>query len=155
MPPGRTRTSASRQAWRNVCELMFSEQSVRRVHDACDAVGLTPGLMKALMSIQDDEARPMNRLAATWRCDASYVTSLVDGLELRGLVERRSHPTDRRAKTVALTEAGDRTREDLLGHLHEPLACFAALTAAEQRTLRDLLAKLLAAGGSADARASG
>ena len=55
------------------------------------------------MSIQPDESKPMKVLAAQWRCDASYVTSLVDGLEQRGLVERRLHPTDRRAKTIALT----------------------------------------------------
>ena len=48
----------------------------------------------------------MRDLAEYFRCDPSYVTSLVDGLESAGLAERRSHPTDRRVKMVALSHSG-------------------------------------------------
>jgi len=132
-------------AWRSLCELMFSRQSHDRVHDACEAVGLTPGLMKALLSVQPGDPRPMKELAGEWRCDASYVTSLVDGLEERGIVERQSHPTDRRAKVIALTPAGEKVRRELQEHMHQPPACFDALTPAETGLLRDLLAKLVGA----------
>src|SRR6202023_114521 len=98
------------------------------MHEACESVGLTPGLMKALISMQPGESKPMKVLATQWRCDASYVTSLVDGLEERGLVERRLHPTDRRAKTIALTPEGDRTRLEVLSRLHEPPAGLGVLT---------------------------
>lgn len=132
----------ARAAWSALCGLMFSRQSHQRVHDACEAVGLTPGLMKALMSLGPGEPRPMKELAAEWRCDASYVTSLVDGLEERGIVERQPHPADRRAKVIALTGAGERVRAELLARMHEPPPCFSALTASESAQLRDLLAKL-------------
>ncbi len=56
--------------------------------------------------MQSGDARPMKSLSGLWRCDASYVTSLVDALEVRGIVERRAHPTDRRGKTVVLTAEG-------------------------------------------------
>ena len=50
-----------------------------------------------------------------WTCDASNVTWLVDRLEQGGLVERQPSTTDRRAKTVVLTERG-RTARDRLQH---------------------------------------
>lgn len=128
---------------------MFSRQSHDRVHAACEAVGLTPGLMKALMSMHPGQPRPMKELGGEWRCDASYVTSLVDALEERGIVERQAHPTDRRAKVIALTDAGDAIRTELLTRMHEPPPCFAALTAAEAGQLRVLLAKLEQAAASA------
>jgi DNA-binding MarR family transcriptional regulator len=139
----------SGDAWRSLCALMFSRQSHDRVHRACEAVGLTPGLMKALISILPGQPRPMKELGSEWGCDASYVTSLVDALEERGIVERQAHPTDRRAKVIALTDAGAAVRTELLSRMHEPPPCFAALTPAETGQLRDLLAKLEKAAASA------
>jgi len=137
-------------AWSLLYELMFSRQSHDRVHDVCESVGLTPGLMKALMSMRPGEPRPMKDLAGEWRCDASYVTSLVDGLEERGIVERQAHPADRRAKIIALTDDGERMRRDVLGRMHEPPPCFDALNAEEVQELRGLLAKLVDAATPAD-----
>jgi DNA-binding MarR family transcriptional regulator len=138
-------SSAGREAWRSLYDLFFSAANHERLHEACEALDLSPGLMKALLSIQPGQAKPMKSLSAEWRCDASYVTSLVDGLEARGIVARQAHPTDRRAKTIALTLHGEQTREELLRQLHQPPAFFAVLSAAEQRALRDLLTKLVAA----------
>jgi DNA-binding MarR family transcriptional regulator len=138
-----TDTSAAKAAWSSFYELVFSRQSHDRMHDVCESLGLTPGLMKALLSIPPGEPRPMKELAGEWRCDASYVTSLVDGLEERGIVERRAHATDRRAKVIVLTPGGQHTREELLDRMHQPPPCFDALSPAEVRDLRDLLAKLV------------
>ena len=49
----------------------------------------------------------MRRLAATMHCEASNLTGLVDKLERRGLVERRTDPADRRVRVLALTEEGE------------------------------------------------
>ena len=136
-------------AWRFFYELMFSRQSHDRMHDVCDALGLTPGLLKALMSMRPGEPRPMKDLAGEWRCDASYVTSLVDGLEERGAVERRPHPADRRAKVIALTDKGERMRTELQARMHEPPPFFDALGPDEVGQLRALLAKLVDAAASA------
>jgi DNA-binding MarR family transcriptional regulator len=133
------------EAWSLLYELMFSRQSHDRMHDACESVGLTPGLVKALMSMRPGEPRPMKDLSAEWRCDASYVTSLVDGLEERGIVERQAHPADRRAKIIALTDDGEQMRKEVLARLHEPAPCLDVLTAVEVRELRRLLAKLVEA----------
>ncbi len=134
-------SSAARDAWGSVLRLFLADENHDRMHDACESVGLTPGLMRAVLSMQPGQTRPMKTLAGQWRCDASYVTSVVDGLEQRGILERRAHPTDRRAKTVLLTAEGEQVRESLLARLHEPPAGFLALSADEQASLRDLLEK--------------
>jgi DNA-binding MarR family transcriptional regulator len=139
------KTETAREAWKYLHDFLFSEANHERVLSACTSVGLTPGLMKALLSIEPGQPIAMRALPDRWHCDASYVTLLVDGLEGRRLVERRAHPTDRRAKTIVLTSEGEHTRNDLLRRLHEPPPSFAALTHAEQRTLRDLLRKLAVA----------
>jgi DNA-binding MarR family transcriptional regulator len=45
-------------------------------------------------------------LSEDLRCTPRNVTGLVDALETAGLVERRPHPTDRRATLVILTKEG-------------------------------------------------
>jgi DNA-binding MarR family transcriptional regulator len=116
-----------------------------RMHSICSTFGLTPGLAKALVHLSADTGVAMRELAESWGCDASYVTALVDGLEQRGMAERRPSPGDRRVKAVALTEAGTAAKADVLDRMWEPPKAFDVLTTAEQRQLRDLLAKVAAA----------
>jgi DNA-binding MarR family transcriptional regulator len=47
-------------------------------------------------------------------------TWLVDRLEERGLVERRTPPNDRRVKTIVLTALGIKTREMLRESFWDP-----------------------------------
>ena len=123
-----------------------------RFHDACEAVDLSPPQLKALLSLDDAAALPMRKLAEDWRCDASWVTGIVDGLEQRGYAERQAYPADRRIKVVALTALGEKARTKALERLYEPPAALTALSADEQRQLRDLLRRVhdaAAAAGSA------
>lgn len=128
--------------------LFMEGEAHDRVHRICTELGLSPPLLKAFMhlgNLDDDGALRMSELAESWGFDASYVTALADGLQERGLAERRPHPTDRRVKTIVLTPAGRATRERALQLLSEPPSAFASLSATEQRQLRDLLRKLVAA----------
>jgi DNA-binding MarR family transcriptional regulator len=151
-------TRAGREAWRTIFELIFDGEAHTRMTEASAAVGVSPGLLKTLFHLEPGEGLPMRDLADHWRCDASYVTNLADALEERGLTERRPHPTDRRVKMIALTEEGIAARKRAFEVLHEPPSSFSALTAAEQRQLRDLLRKVadadaeLARGRAAAAR---
>lgn len=110
---------------------------------------LSPPQLFALRSLEPDEPAPMSRLAGVLRCDASNVTGIVDRLEDRGLVERRPAPHDRRIKHLVLTDAGVELRARIAGRMDRPPAGFEALSVAEQRTLRDLLAKVADAGDAA------
>lgn len=52
--------------------------------------------------------RPASQVAALLDVTPSTVTSVVDGLTARGLVERRADPGDRRRVVLSLTPAGSR-----------------------------------------------
>lgn len=83
-------------------------------------LGLTPGHMRALLLLDPVDGRPMGALAQDIACDASTMTWLVDRLEDRGLVERRPSRTDRRVKTVVLTQQGAATKAELERRLYDP-----------------------------------
>jgi DNA-binding MarR family transcriptional regulator len=85
-----------------------------------EEIGLTPAHLRALSILDPEEPRPMRAMASTLCCDASMATWLVDRLEERGLVERRTPPNDRRVKTVVLTSLGIRTRERLRESFYDP-----------------------------------
>ena len=139
---GGERETAAGEAWQALYQLVFEREGQQRFHEACDAIGLAPGGLKALLQLSPDEPIPMRDLAEYFRCDPSYVTSLVDGLESAGLAERRSHPTDRRVKMVALSPSGVGALADARKILGQPPDSFAALSTAELVRLRSLLAKL-------------
>ncbi|KAA5829661.1 MarR family transcriptional regulator [Saccharopolyspora hirsuta] len=88
------------------------------------------------------EPLSMRELAARMHCATSNVTFLIDRLEKQGLVTRRPHPTDRRAKEIALTEEGARQRTQIIERfsVNTPLS---GLTADEQQTLHRLLQQAL------------
>ena len=134
-------TSVAREAWQSVAELVFSPETQQRFHAACEAAELSPPQFKALLSLEPGSSESMRALAEDWRCDASWVTGIVDGLEERGYVQRQPHPTDRRVKVVGLTALGEKAKARALERIYEPPASFIALTPGEQVQLRDLLAK--------------
>ena len=105
-------------------------------------LGLTPGDMKALFALDRHEPRPMRALAAGWACDASNVTWMVDRLEERGLVERRTSTADRRVKTVVLTAEGEATKATLIERFQRPPDEFRDLSRRDLEGLRALLAQL-------------
>jgi DNA-binding MarR family transcriptional regulator len=78
----------------------------------------------------------------------SRLVALVDGLEERGLIERRRNPGDRRNYALHLTAAGKRAMADLSqAALEHEQAISAPLTEAERAQLSKLLGKLAAAHG--------
>jgi DNA-binding MarR family transcriptional regulator len=58
-------------------------------------------------------------LASSLCCEPSNVTFIVDRLESDGLLTRQPHPTDRRAKLLALTPRGVEVRNDILRALRD------------------------------------
>ena len=84
----------------------------------------------------------MRAMASALCCDASMATWLVDRLEERGLVVRRTPPNDRRVKTVVLTDAGRRTREKLRRSFFAPPDALLDLDAGSLEVLRAQLSKL-------------
>lgn len=83
----------------------------------------------------------MRQLAGLLACDPSNVTLMSNRLEARGLVARRSHPTDGRVRVLELTEEGQQLWRDLSQQL-AMLSPVHALSAQEQTRLRELLGKI-------------
>ena len=86
---------------------------------------------------------PVNEIGKKVLLTSGSITVAVDRLEIKGLVERRAHGTDRRARIVHLTKEGrkliTRAYADHAADM-ERLAS-ASLTRAERKTLIGLLKK--------------
>jgi len=135
------KTAAATTVAREAQQLFFQIGMVQRTRmgAALAELGLTFAQAHALRLLDPDRPSPMNELAELLVCDASNVTGIADRLEARGLVERRSVGADRRVKTLALTPAGVELRARVADLMSEPPAAIAALSAEDQRTLRDIL----------------
>jgi DNA-binding MarR family transcriptional regulator len=133
--------SPAHEAWECIADLWLGGDMQQRFHEACGAIDLSPPQLKTLLSLETN--LPMRAIADMLHCDASWVTGIVDGLEERGYVERKPHPSDRRVKVVTITALGEKAKATAIARLHEPPAeMLDALTQNEQRTLRDLLRKV-------------
>ena len=138
----RDRERAAGEAWDAMYRLVFEGEGQQRFHEACECTGLAPGVLKTLLRLRPGEPVAMKDLSDHFRCDPSYVTSLVDGLEAAGMAERRSHPTDRRVKMVALLPGGEEAQAQVHKVIGEPPAAFEALSTDELKRLRTLLRKV-------------
>ncbi|MGF7237019.1 MAG: MarR family winged helix-turn-helix transcriptional regulator [Frankia sp.] len=132
---------AATEAWRAIQALMLTGEAHNRLHEVCQRVDLTPAAMKILLVLSAGP-RPMRDLVGTFRCDPSYITNIIDVLERRGVARREPHPTDRRAKTVAVTDEGREVVVRAQEMMSVPPSSFAVLTDAEQRQLLDLLTRV-------------
>jgi DNA-binding MarR family transcriptional regulator len=104
---------------------------------------LSPPQVRALGVLDPDRPVPMSDLAEALHCDNSNVTGIVDRLEDRGLVERRSATHDRRVKMLVVTPRGAEIRDRLAERLEEAPPPLAGLTPDDQRTLRDIMRRAL------------
>jgi DNA-binding MarR family transcriptional regulator len=86
------------------------------------------------------EPLPSNTIAERLLVTTASMTSLLDTLEKRGLVERNRHPTDRRKILVSLTDGGSAVVDELLPVMRAgEKAAAKALSADQRETLMVLL----------------
>ncbi|HTS97630.1 MAG TPA: MarR family winged helix-turn-helix transcriptional regulator [Streptosporangiaceae bacterium] len=112
---------------------------LRAVNDEMSGCGLSMARTKVLLRLREGPTR-QNVLAAEFGLAPHSITDIVDALERQGLAERRPDPTDRRAKLVAITDAGEAclgvaaaARERLMGQI------FGALSQEDRAALLRLL----------------
>lgn len=132
------REAAAYEAWSLMNGLYFAHMRPRMMRVAGE-FGLSPPQLFALKTLDPDNPVPMSALATALHCDNSNVTGLVDGLEAQGLVERRAGEHDRRVRMVVVTDDGADVRRRLIEVMQEVPAELAALSAADQTALRDIL----------------
>jgi MarR family transcriptional regulator, organic hydroperoxide resistance regulator len=138
------RRTPADEAWSLVAQLFFSNKA--RFFAIASEYELTPMQAHALRLLEPGRELPMSALADSLHCDASNVTGIVDRLEARGLIERRSADRDRRVKMLAVTPAGQELRDELQERLFTAPPSVAGLSLEDQRSLRDILRRALARG---------
>ena len=75
---------------------------------------ITPEQWAVLIRLWERDGQPQSELSeATFR-DAPTMSRIIDGLESRELLERRSHPEDGRVRLVHLTRAGKSLEKKLV-----------------------------------------
>lgn len=83
--------------------------AMHRQSDACFAEhGVTADQFVLLATLSRGNALTQRELARRMTSDPSTVRAMLVLLEKQGLVQREIHPSDSRARTVALTAAGKR-----------------------------------------------
>ena len=113
-------------------------------------VGLTPRLWGVLNVLDHEGPISQQSLGRSVGVDPSSMVATIDELEHKGLVERRRHPSDRRAHALHITELGRTTlaqgrkvakaaQEELLAPLDE----------SERELLHALLLRLAVASAAA------
>jgi DNA-binding MarR family transcriptional regulator len=128
----------SREVWLLMSDLVLDHERRREV---AEALGVSFGRARAVRRLA---RRPMSmgELAAALGIDPPHATVVVDDLESMGLVRRRPHPTDRRAKVVEATRKGKelaRRADEILG---APPAALSALSTDDLEALRRILASV-------------
>jgi DNA-binding MarR family transcriptional regulator len=129
--------SAAREAWLLMSDLVLDNQRRRAV---AEAVGMSFGRARALRRVA---RRPMSmgELAAALEIDPPNASALVADLEALGVVRRRPHPTDGRAKLVEATPKGKQLARRADEILATPPPALSALGEDDLETLRRILAR--------------
>ena len=102
-----TKPERAQAAWRllmKVAEKQMEEAGARLAE-----MGLSPVQGHFLDELARMEPGPMSQLVARMDVDPGWVTDIIDRLEARGEVVRRSSNVDRRVKILELTDKGHET----------------------------------------------
>jgi len=106
------------------------------------AFDLSVAQAKVLRYVAGSGPLPMRDVACRMRCDASNVTGIIDRLEDRGLVERRSSAADRRVKTLVATARGQEVARALWSAVRSGAVAQLRMDDDDRRTLLRLLGRV-------------
>src|SRR4029079_5379394 len=127
--------AGARGVWVRMSDLVLDNTRRREVSEA---LGMSFGRTRAIRMLARGPMS-MTELAAALGIDKTHATGAVSELESQGLVRRRPHPTDGRAKVVEATRRGKELARRADAILATPPAGLSALGADELATLRRIL----------------
>jgi DNA-binding MarR family transcriptional regulator len=127
-----------RRAWRAMSDLVLGHDRKVAVAEALGMSWTRVLVLRRLVA----EPLTLRGLAERLSADPPYVTLMIDDLEQRGLVDRKPHPQDRRAKLVALTASGRAAAARADAMLDEPPAALRDVPAKDLATLLRVLERL-------------
>jgi DNA-binding MarR family transcriptional regulator len=128
-------SDAAREVWLLMTDVVLDNTRRREV---ADALGMSFGRARAIRRLA---RRPMSmrELAEAMDIDPPNATVLVADLEAQGLVKRKPHPTDGRAKVVEATRKGRALARKADAILATPPPALSELPAEDLETLRRIL----------------
>lgn len=101
-------------------ELLKVNRKLRTMFDArVKKRGLTLARARLMMQIAAREGDSQSELAETLQIEQPSLVGLLDGLEKKGFVERRTTPDDRRANRIFLTPAARREADSMTAYVAE------------------------------------
>lgn len=115
----------------------------KRFAERLEELEVTPRMWGALSVLDAEGTLTQGKLCKLVGMDASSMVSTIDELEAMGLVQRRAHPSDRRAHALHITPAGRTTLgrgRELAQVAQQEL--LASLTEDERAQLHRLLLRL-------------
>ncbi|WNG86695.1 MarR family transcriptional regulator [Mycobacterium sp. ITM-2016-00317] len=131
---------AADDVWRDLASLVLDHRDGWR-RAVVEETGLPFSRIRILKRLSGSPMT-VKQLAAAATVDAPAATVAVNDLEERGLVVRRTDPSNRRCKLVSLTDAG-RDTVRAIAAVHDPAPdVLAALDPADLAALRAILDKL-------------
>ncbi len=119
---------------------------MRRRFDArARAVGLTRAQWSVLIHLHRNEGMTQSALAEVLEVEKITLCRLLDRLEQAGWLERRAHPTDRRAKSLYLTDKAFPVNDEMRA-ISQAIReeAYAGMSAQEQEVLIDTLLRIKA-----------
>ena len=126
---------------------VLHSQMAAELDERLKGLELNLGLWPSLFVLWEKEGLTQSELAT--RCQTAHYTTtrVLDTLEKKGLVERRKHPSSRRAYQIFLTDAGRALEKPAVAEANACNEAFlASLPIEQQRQLRTLLLKVIAPG---------
>jgi DNA-binding MarR family transcriptional regulator len=118
-------------------------RAIRNLNRALEGFDLRSRHYTVLLASVENGGLSQRELGGLLGIDPSAVVALVDDLERADLVRREPHPEDRRTRLVVATRTGRATLKrahELAERVDDEL--LDGLTAAQRRTLRDLLSRI-------------
>src|SRR5262249_48607335 len=116
---------------------------VRWLQTQMEGCGVSYARMRLLKTLHCGGPQIMSGLSDELGVTPRNVTALVDALEDERLVQRKAHPTDRRATLIELTSAGSDLVHSLFNQHQEKIAdLFRVLSETDRKALIRLLGRL-------------
>jgi len=126
--------------------------AIRRLHQISVGIflqeagdlGITPVQYAALQTVGNQPGIDQRTLARNIALDASTTGGVVDRLEARGWLERKTSTEDRRARQLALTLSGEQALRDAVPvMLRTQERILAPLSESQRHTFMELLQRLV------------
>ena len=132
------RPETAQDVWLLMTDVVLDNTRRREVSEA---LGMSFGRTRAIRRLAR-QPMSMRELAEALGIDPPNATVVVADLEAQGLVHRRPHPTDGRAKVVEATRKGKELARRADAILATPPPALSALSTEDLTTLRRILERV-------------